>query len=105
MLDQLAGTELDRQHLEQNVRWRRRRHSVAVHCGDTVCSSAADPSVASYRVFFQKGVIISTEQRSLRMVGGTNHVGKAPMSVMGFGPNIKCVPSFHLHGTRTLLPF
>ena len=32
-------------------------------------------------VFHQKGVIISTEQRALRLVGGTNHVGKAPMSV------------------------
>ena len=39
-------------------------------------------------VFRQKGQIISTEQRALRMVGGTNRVGHAPMSLSAFGPNI-----------------
>ena len=54
-------------------------------------------------VFHQKGVIISTEQRALRLVGGTNHVGKAPMSVSGFGPNMNVQrdPRF---GRNTELP-
>lgn len=57
-------------------------------CSTNIGGPNSIASTWNKTVFYQKGVIISTEQRSLRMVGGTNHVGKAPMSVMGFGPNI-----------------
>ena len=57
-------------------------------CSTNIGGPNSIASTWNKTVFHGKGVIISTEQRSLRMVGGTNHVGKAPMSVMGFGPNI-----------------
>ena len=57
-------------------------------CSTNIGGPNSIASTWNRTVFYQKGVIISTEQRSLRMVGGTNHVGKTPMSVMGFGPNI-----------------